>query len=110
VGSPGNERRITNVAPGINPTDAVNVSQLDDVKKFAYTGVAMAFALSGATMPPLEAGEMGVGFGIGHYKGYNALGISFKGIGSAGDTAWGVGVSTTGKEWGLQLGFGLKWK
>jgi autotransporter adhesin len=28
VGSQGNERRITNVAAGVNPTDAVNVSQL----------------------------------------------------------------------------------
>lgn len=28
VGSAGNERRITNVAAGVNPTDAVNVSQL----------------------------------------------------------------------------------
>ena len=27
VGAPGSERRITNVAPGINPTDAVNMSQ-----------------------------------------------------------------------------------
>lgn len=29
VGSPGNERRITNVAPGVNGTDAVNKDQLD---------------------------------------------------------------------------------
>jgi autotransporter adhesin len=27
-GTPGNERRLTNVAAGVNPTDAVNVSQL----------------------------------------------------------------------------------
>lgn len=30
VGSPGDERRIQNVAPGIEHTDAVNVSQLED--------------------------------------------------------------------------------
>jgi len=29
VGAPGAERRITNVAPGINGTDAVNLNQLD---------------------------------------------------------------------------------
>ena len=29
VGAPGAERRITNVAPGVNPTDAVNVGQLE---------------------------------------------------------------------------------
>ncbi|MDP3512320.1 MAG: hypothetical protein Q8S20_06195 [Sulfuritalea sp.] len=31
VGSPGNERRITNVAAGINQTDAVNVAQLQNM-------------------------------------------------------------------------------
>ncbi len=31
VGSPGNERRITNVADGVNSTDAVNKGQLDAV-------------------------------------------------------------------------------
>jgi hypothetical protein len=31
VGSVGNERRIVNLAPGVNPTDAVNVSQLNTV-------------------------------------------------------------------------------
>ncbi|WP_028584801.1 YadA C-terminal domain-containing protein [Desulfogranum mediterraneum] len=29
VGSPGNERRLTNLAPGLKPTDAVNRGQLD---------------------------------------------------------------------------------
>ena len=31
VGAPGSERRITNVAAGINPTDAVNVGQLNSL-------------------------------------------------------------------------------
>jgi hypothetical protein len=31
VGAPGGERRITNVAPGISQTDAVNVGQLQSV-------------------------------------------------------------------------------
>src|SRR5205823_1143942 len=30
-GSPGNERRLTNVAAGINPTDAANIGQLTSV-------------------------------------------------------------------------------
>lgn len=54
VGSSGSERRITNVAAGVNPTDAVNVSQLrgvqqivNDVARMAYAGVAMAGALIG---------------------------------------------------------------
>ena len=32
VGSIGNERRITNVAPGVNATDAVNVGQLRNIE------------------------------------------------------------------------------
>jgi trimeric autotransporter adhesin len=110
VGSPGNERRITNVAPGINPTDAVNLSQLQDVSRIAYSGTAMGFAMSGAVMPTLEAGEKGVGIGLGNYKGYSAVALQFKAISEMGYRAWGVGVSTTGKEWGIQLGYGVKWK
>jgi autotransporter adhesin len=110
VGTPGAERRITNVAPGVLPTDAVNVSQLRDVSRVAYSGVAMSMAMAGAVMPPLEPGEKGVGVGIGTYKGYTALGFQFKALSASGESAWGVGISTTGKEWGLQAGFGVKWK
>jgi trimeric autotransporter adhesin len=110
VGSAGNERRITNVAPGIVGTDAVNLNQLQDVSRIAYSGTAMSFAMSGAVMPNLEPGEMGVGVGLGNYKGYSAVGFTFKSLNATGDSAWGLGVSTTGKEWGLQLGIGFKWK
>jgi trimeric autotransporter adhesin len=110
VGSPGNERRITNVAAGINPTDAVNLSQLQDVSRIAYSGTAMSFALSGAVMPTLEPGEKGLGIGLGNYKGYSAVALQFKSLSDMGYSAWGVGISTTGKEWGLQLGYGIKWK
>jgi autotransporter adhesin len=110
VGSPGQERRITNVAPGINPTDAVNMSQLHDVSRIAYSGIAMSFALSGAVSPPLEPGEMGVGLGFGAYRGDRAVGVTVKGLSSTGRSSWGVGVSSTGKEWGLQLGIGFKWR
>lgn len=110
VGSVGNERRITNVAPGINPTDAVNLDQLRDVSRIAYSGTAMSFAMNGAVMPNLEPGEKGFGVGLGHYKSYSAVAVQFKALSGTGDQAWGVGISTTGKEWGLQLGVGFKWK
>ncbi|MFM0289245.1 YadA family autotransporter adhesin [Paraburkholderia megapolitana] len=111
VGSPGNERRITNVAPGINPTDAVNVSQLqgvqgnvNDVARRAYSGVAAATAL--AMIPEVDAGKtLSVGFGSGNYQGYSAVAFGFTariaenikvkgGVsgGSAG-TAFGVGAA-----------------
>ena len=121
VGSAGNERRITNVAPGVSATDAVNVSQLrevqgqlqaqfGDVARSAYSGTAMSLAMAGAVMPDLAAGEMGVGVGLGYYKGYSALSLNFKGINSDGRMAFGAGLSSTGREWGLQLGVGFKWR
>jgi autotransporter adhesin len=117
VGSAGSERRITNVAPGVNLTDAVNVQQLNnvqsqigDIKRIAYSGIAMSMALSGAVMPPLEAGEKGVGVGIGSYQGYGALALQFKSISKTGNSAWGAGVSTTGNNTGFSVGYGFKWK
>ncbi|MEW6345472.1 MAG: YadA-like family protein [Pseudomonadota bacterium] len=81
VGSPGNERTITNVAPGVNPTDAVNVAQLEgvqqninDVARAAYSGVAMAGALAG--LPQVEQGKtFQIAAGVGNYAGYSAIAI-----------------------------------
>ncbi|WP_261802652.1 YadA family autotransporter adhesin [Variovorax sp. PAMC28562] len=121
VGSPGNERRITNVAAGIAPTDAANVSQLQNsqqqmnaqlgaVSKVAYSGTALALAMSGTYMPSLSAGEKAVGLGIGTYHGYTGFALNFKQMADDGQMTWGAGVSTTGKEWGLNAGIGWKWK
>ena len=81
IGSPGSERRITNLAAGINPTDVVNISQLSAVKsqvggvqRIAYSGVAMAGALAG--IPQVDSGKVfALGTGIGSYAGYRALAI-----------------------------------
>jgi autotransporter adhesin len=96
VGAPGGERRITNVAAGINQTDAVNVSQLQTFAAGFQTqigglqsqitanniearrGIAAAAALSPAIMPTAPGktnvsinggffqGESGVGIGVSH--------------------------------------------
>ena len=110
VGSPGNERRITNVAPGVYATDAVNVSQLNDVSRVAYSGIAMSMAMAATYMPNLDGGEKALGIGVGNYKGYSALGLNFKALNNDGKSAWGFGVSTTGKEWGLNFGASWKWR
>lgn len=109
VGSPGDERRITNVAAGIESTDAVNVSQLREVSRIAYSGTAMSLAMSGAVMPHLAAGETGVAMGVGNYKGYSAVSLRMQGSTRRG-ISWGWGVASTGKEWGMQLGAGIKWR
>ncbi len=83
VGSAGNERRITNVAPGVNPTDAVNVSQLNavqqgvsNVARRAYSGVAGATALT--MIPDVDLGKtIAVGVGGATYQGYGAVALGF---------------------------------
>ena len=88
VGSAGNERQITNVAAGTNPTDAVNVNQLqglgnylndriNTLDKKASAGTAAAMATGGllqATIPGKGMASMSGGY----YDGQSAvaLGIS----------------------------------
>ncbi|MGF6999504.1 YadA-like family protein, partial [Paraburkholderia sp. GAS32] len=108
VGSPGNERRITNVADGQGPTDAVNMRQfqqgMGSVARNAYSGVAAATALT--MIPEVDPGKtLAVGIAGGSYKGYQAvaLGASARitanlkvkvGAGiSAADTTYGAGAS-----------------
>ena len=121
VGSAGNERRITNVAAGINPTDAVNVSQLqgmqqniysqiNNVSRTAYSGVAMSMAMSANYMPSLDPGEKALGVGTGTYQGYGAVAVNFRQLSESGRTSWGFAVSTDGKTWGANMGVGFKWK
>ncbi|SDH49005.1 beta strand repeat-containing protein [Paraburkholderia phenazinium] len=78
VGSEGNERRITNVAAGTAPTDAVNLGQMQsaigDTARAAYSGVAAATALT--MIPEVDPGKtLAVGIAGGSYKGYQAAAI-----------------------------------
>lgn len=109
--------RVSNVAPGILSSDAVNVGQLrqvqagvGEVARLAYSGTAMAMAMSGTYLPTLYPGEKTVGVGVGSYKGYGAIAVTFKQLSDDGRMSWGAGVSTTGKDWGINAGIGWKWK
>ncbi|WP_180296624.1 YadA family autotransporter adhesin, partial [Snodgrassella alvi] len=126
----GQYRQITGVAAGTEDSDAVNVAQLKGVnnqigninkyvnkinervqrtERRAYSGTALAMALSGAYLPSLNAGEQAVGVGVGTYRGYTAVGANYKAISNSGNVGWGAGVSTTGKEVGFNAGVGFKW-
>ena len=123
VGAAGAERRITNVAPGVNGTDAVNVNQLNNVagavnnlstqlaetQRVAYTGVAMSMAMAGNYMPGLAPGESAMGVGVGGFKGYGALSLNFKHFYKDGRMTFGAGVSTNGKDSGVSAGISWKW-
>jgi autotransporter adhesin len=103
VGSAGSERRVTNVAAGVNATDAVNKAQLDaaiaGISAFdpailqgqidglvagarhdrleARRGVAAAVAMSEAPMPSVDGG---ISYSLhgSAYRGQYALGGSMK--------------------------------
>jgi autotransporter adhesin len=95
VGSSGNERRVTNVADGVNATDAVNVQQLqqfsastsgainrldsriDNLSRDAFTGIAAVAAIAGIPAPA-QGKRTSLGIGYGNYKGENAIAVGFK--------------------------------
>ncbi|MBB5459955.1 YadA-like family protein [Paraburkholderia sp. Cpub6] len=112
LGSAGNERRLTNVAPGINPTDGVNMSQLQGVQnslnnsinsvaRKAYGGVAAATALT--MIPDVDQGKtLSVGIGGASYQGYGATAIGFTArITSNLKVRAGVGISSAGSSYGV---------
>ncbi|WP_371807058.1 YadA family autotransporter adhesin, partial [Snodgrassella communis] len=128
--SNGVYRQITGVAAGTADTDAVNVAQLKGVdnqvskineyvnqlndnihhvERRAYSGTAMAMALSGAYLPSVGAGEQTVGIGVGAYRSYGAVGVNYKAASKNGKITWGAGVSTTGKEVAVNSVIGFKW-
>ena len=82
IGSSGNERRITNIAAGVNATDAVNVGQMSQLRtdmdasvrslqRQAFGGIAAAMAMP--NLAPSAPGKVVVAAGIGNYKGYSAI-------------------------------------
>ncbi|MFM0696330.1 YadA-like family protein [Paraburkholderia graminis] len=112
LGSAGNERRLTNVAPGINPTDGVNVSQLQNVQndlnnsinsvaRKAYGGIAAATALT--MIPDVDQGKtLSVGIGGASFQGYGATAIGFTArITNNLKVRGGVGISSGGQSYGV---------
>jgi autotransporter adhesin len=96
-GSPGNERRLTNVAAGINPTDGVNVSQLSSLAagfqsqvgglqsqinnndRRLRDGVAVALAAGGVPAVPYGR-KLGVFGNVATYDGHGAAGFGLTGV------------------------------
>jgi len=103
-GSSGNERRLTNVAAGINPTDAVNVSQLSSLSagfqsqigglqsqigglqsqvnendRRLRDGVAVAMAAGGVPAVP-QGRKFGMFGNVATYDGHGAAGFGLTGV------------------------------
>jgi autotransporter adhesin len=136
VGSAGNERRITNVAAGVNPTDAANVSQIqnssvntlttansytdtkvaaanaytdsriEDLSRETHRAIAGAIAMSRASIP-LNAGESGIAMGVGTSRGQSAIAFSLQHT-TMKNIHLNVGVSMSGGM--VQTGTGIGFK
>ena len=110
VGSAGNERRITNVAAGINQTDAVNVGQLQSVASGLQSqigglqsqisdnlfetrsGIALALAASGLRYDD-RPGKLSMAGAFGGYKGASGLAV---GVGYAATDRLRFNASVSG--------------
>ncbi|HLI65256.1 MAG TPA: YadA-like family protein [Caulobacteraceae bacterium] len=103
-GGPGvGTRRLTNVSPGVNGTDAANFSQV----RRAYSGIAMAFAQT-AVQPSLATGEQSLTGGAGVFQ--DQWGFALKYEARPADK-WFVGaaISVGDNDWGGSAGVGFKW-
>ena len=135
VGSAGNERQITNVAAGSAPTDAVNLSQLQqsmgdisnqfydytdsrynalrhDLKKqddILSAGIAGAMAM--ATLPqPHSPGASMATVGLGNYRGQGALAVGVSRISDNGKWVTKLqGTTSSQGEAGVAVGIGYQW-
>jgi autotransporter adhesin len=107
--------RISNVAPGVLPNDAVNVSQLlgvqgqvRDVARIAYSGVAMATAMS--SMPQaMTPGKSLVSVGIGSYSGYGAIAFGYSLRSDSSKWIYKVSGAVSGNKFNLGMGAGYEW-
>jgi autotransporter adhesin len=131
VGSLGNERRITNVAAGVSPTDGVNVSQLSSVasgisSQFgtlegqigglqtqinrANSGVAMAMAMSGAFLPDNKKFALAANYGtFGGEGGLALTGLYRLSNNVVLSGAAGYGVGPDAGQFGGRAGVQFAW-
>ena len=105
VGSEGNERRITNVAEGVNGTDAVNVNQLKGLEVNINNNinnmgdklsarVASALALEAAPYIPHKLTYYA---GFGYSGGQTAFGVSLRKTADNGRWSLSGGISGSAK-------------
>ncbi|WP_288301724.1 ESPR-type extended signal peptide-containing protein [uncultured Veillonella sp.] len=113
-------KKLTGLANGEGPTDAVTMDQfakvtekvserLSEVSKRANAGTAGALAAAGIPMiTNLNDGNVMIGAGVGSYGGESAVAIGVSGINTTGDISYRLSTSydSTGK-WGLSGGVGF---
>jgi autotransporter adhesin len=111
--------RISNVAPGIMPGDAVNMQQLSQVQsqlqgqvgevaRIAYSGVAIATAMTGLPQA-MTPGKNLVSLGVGSYSGYGAVAFGYSYRTEGGSWVYKVNGGFSGKKISLGMGVGYEW-
>jgi trimeric autotransporter adhesin len=123
-GAPGNERRLTNVAAGISPTDAVNVSQLNSIASgvqaqigglqtqitHANSGIAMAMAMGGGFLP--DSKRFAIAANYGTFAGQSAVAMTAlarvsDNIVLSGSASYGM--RSDANEFGGRMGMQIAW-
>jgi len=129
VGSAGNERRITNLAPGIASSDAATVGQLSAVSgnfdsqfaslqsqinhmnqrvNVAHAGVAMAMAMTGGFLPDRKKFAIAVNYG--HFERQNATAVSgYYRLSEAIVVSGGVSMGIEARQFGGRAGMLFAW-
>jgi autotransporter adhesin len=127
VGSIGNERQITNVAPGTSDTDAANVGQLravegsmsgqlsrlrndiDSNDNRASAGVATAMAMASLPQAYLPGRSM-MSMGGGAWRGESGMAIGLSTVSDSGRWVVKGAVSSSSRgDYGGAVGVGYQW-
>ncbi|KWC09739.1 hypothetical protein WL43_11575 [Burkholderia ubonensis] len=131
IGAPGSERRLTNVAAGVNANDASTVKQvndavasgvsqansytdqrlantnqaINDVARHAYSGIAAATALT--MIPEVDLGKsIAVGIGSATFQGHAAMAIGVTArLTENLKLKAGVGLSGGGQTYGAGMAY-----
>ncbi|RUL74562.1 YadA family autotransporter adhesin [Dyella choica] len=124
VGSPGNERQITNVAPGTQRTDAANWGQVQDAVRDEHDWANHEFRqvdrrIDGVGAMTAAYGQMAfsaagvdsanrIGAGVGYQNGQAALAVGYsRRIGSHVNLS--VGAATSGHDTSAGAGVAIGW-
>ncbi len=100
-GSPGNERRLTNVADGLSATDAATVGQVNAAEASAVTQAnAYTDTRANALQNQINANQWKVN---GHFSAMAAMTDIPQAV-TAGSGLIGVGVGSTGGQAGIAIG------
>jgi autotransporter adhesin len=118
-GQAPNGTRLSNVAPGVLPNDAATIGQVAgvqnqlqgqvrDVARIAYSGVAMATAMSSLPQA-MTPGKNLLSVGVGYYSGYSALAVGYSRRSADGNWVYKINGGISAQRFNLGLGIGYEW-